>query len=260
MALFSVPTPVTTILLDIEGTTTPITFVKDVLFPYIKENIKKYLLEHWQEKECQEDITQLQKQAEKDSHIDGFVPIPSAISDNETENMIQAVVDNVYWQMSLDRKTTALKQLQGHMWRSAYITGQLKGEVYEDVVPSIRQWRELGFKLYIYSSGSVEAQKLLFGYSIEGNLLKLLDGHFDTTVGHKVESKSYRNIADSIRCSPENILFLTDVVKEAFAAEKAGLHVAVVMRPGNDALTDEDKSSYCCITSFHQINFPSENN
>ncbi|XP_041432424.1 enolase-phosphatase E1 isoform X3 [Xenopus laevis] len=214
MALFSVPTPVTTILLDIEGTTTPITFVKDVLFPYIKENIKKYLLEHWQEKECQEDITQLQKQAEKDSHIDGFVPIPSAISDNETENMIQAVVDNVYWQMSLDRKTTALKQLQGHMWRSAYITGQLKGEVYEDVVPSIRQWRELGFKLYIYSSGSVEAQKLLFGYSIEGNLLKLLDGHFDTTVGHKVESKSYRNIADSIRCSPENILFLTDVVKD----------------------------------------------
>ncbi|NP_001089358.1 enolase-phosphatase E1 [Xenopus laevis] len=214
MALFSVPTPVTTILLDIEGTTTPITFVKDVLFPYIKENIKKYLLEHWQEKECQEDITQLQKQAEKDSHIDGFVPIPSAISDNETENMIQAVVDNVYWQMSLDRKTTALKQLQGHMWRSAYITGQLKGEVYEDVVPSIRQWRELGFKLYIYSSGSVEAQKLLFGFSIEGNLLKLLDGHFDTTVGHKVESKSYRNIADSIRCSPENILFLTDVVKD----------------------------------------------
>ncbi|OCT58578.1 hypothetical protein XELAEV_18002013mg [Xenopus laevis] len=185
MALFSVPTPVTTILLDIEGTTTPITFVK----------------------------------AEKDSHIDGFVPIPSAISDNETENMIQAVVDNVYWQMSLDRKTTALKQLQGHMWRSAYITGQLKGEVYEDVVPSIRQWRELGFKLYIYSSGSVEAQKLLFGYSIEGNLLKLLDGHFDTTVGHKVESKSYRNIADSIRCSPENILFLTDVVKAWAAAQ-----------------------------------------
>uniref|UniRef100_A0A6I8SVV5 Enolase-phosphatase E1 n=1 Tax=Xenopus tropicalis TaxID=8364 RepID=A0A6I8SVV5_XENTR len=213
MALFSVPPPVTVILLDIEGTTTPITFVKDVLFPYVKENIKKYLLEHWQEKECQEDVTQLQKQAEKDSHLDGFVPIPSGVSDNTTEHMIQAVVDNVYWQMSFDRKTTALKQLQGHIWRSAYISGQLKGEVYEDVVPSIRQWRELGIKLYIYSSGSIDAQKLLFGYSIEGDLLKLLDGHFDTNIGHKVESKSYRNIADNIGCLPENILFLTDVVK-----------------------------------------------
>ncbi|KAG8454346.1 hypothetical protein GDO86_000833 [Hymenochirus boettgeri] len=232
MAVYNVPSGVSNILVDIEGTTTPITFVKDVLFPFIKDNIKKYLIEHWKENEFQEDVAQLRKQAEKDSHLHGFVPIPSHVSENDTEKVIQAVVENVQWQMSSDRKTTALKQLQGHMWRSAYATGQIKG--------------------------SVEAQKLLFGYSIEGDLLKLFDGHFDTTVGHKVESESYKNIADRVGCPSENILFLTDVVREAHAAKKAGLHVALVVRPGNEALTDEDKSNFHLVTSFDQIHFPSQ--
>ncbi|KAG8454345.1 hypothetical protein GDO86_000833 [Hymenochirus boettgeri] len=258
MAVYNVPSGVSNILVDIEGTTTPITFVKDVLFPFIKDNIKKYLIEHWKENEFQEDVAQLRKQAEKDSHLHGFVPIPSHVSENDTEKVIQAVVENVQWQMSSDRKTTALKQLQGHMWRSAYATGQIKGEVYKDVVPAVQQWKNLGMKLYIYSSGSVEAQKLLFGYSIEGDLLKLFDGHFDTTVGHKVESESYKNIADRVGCPSENILFLTDVVREAHAAKKAGLHVALVVRPGNEALTDEDKSNFHLVTSFDQIHFPSQ--
>nr|KAF6386612.1 enolase-phosphatase 1 [Myotis myotis] len=106
--------------------------------------------------------------------------------------MIQAVVDNVCWQMSLDRKTTALKQLQGHMWRAAFTAGHVKAEFFEDVVPAVRKWREAGMKVYIYSSGSVEAQKLLFGYSTEGDILELVDGHFDTKIGHKVESESYQ--------------------------------------------------------------------
>ncbi|KAM4810317.1 enolase-phosphatase E1 isoform 2-T2 [Rhinophrynus dorsalis] len=233
---------------------------QDVLFPYIKDNVKEYLYKHWEEEECQEDVQQLRKQAETDSHLDGFVPIPCNISDNKADLglVIQAVVDNVHWQMSLDRKTTALKQLQGHMWRAAYVTGQVKGEVYEDVVPAIKEWRKAGIKLYIYSSGSVEAQKLLFGYSIEGDLLELFDGHFDTTIGHKVESQSYRNIAHSIGCSPENILFLTDITKEAKAAKDAGVHVAVVVRPGNAALTDEEKSGYHLMTSFSQIALPTQ--
>ncbi|XP_063281429.1 enolase-phosphatase E1 [Pelobates fuscus] len=257
MGRLAVPPTVTAFLLDIEGTTTPITFVKDVLFPYIKDNVKEYLHKHWEEEQCQEDVSQLQKQAEIDAHLDGFVPIPS-FSDGtaDLQTVVQAVVDNVHWQMSLDRKTTALKQLQGHMWKSAYVSAQVKGEVYEDVVPAIRKWREAGMKVYIYSSGSIEAQKLLFGYSIEGDLLKLFDGHFDTTIGHKVESESYRNIAKCIKCSPENILFLTDIIKEAKAAEEAGAHVAVVTRPGNAALTDEEKSKYHIIASFSEIALP----
>ncbi|KAG9480584.1 hypothetical protein GDO78_012181 [Eleutherodactylus coqui] len=250
-----VPASVTAVLLDIEGTTTPITFVKDILFPYIQDHVEEYLQKHWPEEECQEDVRQLRLQAEKDSGVKGFVPVPS--SAKPPAEIIKGAVDNVLWQMSLDRKTTALKQLQGHMWRSAYATGKVKGEVYDDVVPALKKWKEANLKLYIFSSGSVEAQKLLFGYSIEGDLLELLHGHFDTSVGSKVESASYRRIAEQIGCSAENILFLTDITDEAEAAREAGVHVAIAVRPGNAALTDEEKSKYHLISSFHQLRLPS---
>lgn len=175
MVVLSVPAEVTVILLDIEGTTTPIAFVKDILFPYVKENVEEYLQAHWEEEECQQDVRLLRKQAEEDSHLDGAVPIPAASGNgaDDPQWMIQAVVDNVYWQMSLDRKTTALKQLQGHMWRAAFKAGHMKAEFFEDVVPAVRKWREAGMKVYVYSSGSVEAQKLLFGHSTEGDILEL---------------------------------------------------------------------------------------
>ncbi|XP_006010154.1 enolase-phosphatase E1 [Latimeria chalumnae] len=254
MAEFVPFSDVSVLLLDIEGTTTPITFVKDVLFPYIRQNIKHYLNEHWDEVECQQDVQLLRKQAEDDSRVDGVVPI---LSDSEDQTqVIQTVIDNVLWQMSLDRKTTALKQLQGHMWRSGYATGKLKGELYSDVVPALREWRKAGKKVYIYSSGSVEAQKLLFGYSTEGDVLELFDGHFDTKIGHKVESESYRRIAEAVGYFPINVLFLTDVTREAKAAEEAGFQVGVVMRPGNAELTEDEKSHYSLITSFSKLIFP----
>lgn len=259
MVVLSVPAEVTVILLDIEGTTIPVAFVKDILFPYIKENVKEYLQTHWEEEECQQDVNLLRKQAEEDSHLDGAVPIPAASGNgaDDLHQMIQAVVDNVCWQMSLDRKTVALKQLQGHMWRAAFTAGRMKGEVFEDVVPAVRKWREAGMKVYVYSSGSVEAQKLIFGHSTEGDILELIDGHFDTKIGYKVESESYRKIADSIGCSTNNILFLTDVTLEASAAEEADVHVAVVVRPGNAGLTDDEKTYYSLITSFSELYLPS---
>ncbi|KAM4899976.1 enolase-phosphatase E1 isoform 1-T1 [Sylvia borin] len=299
MGVLPVPAEVRAILLDIEGTTTPIAFVQgswgarslirekpssiavplmagaaaphsglqslkcdpfeETLFPYIKDNVKEYLRAHWEEEECQRDVGLLRKQAQEDSSLDGAVPIPleSGSGEEELERVIQAVVDNVHWQMSLDRKTTALKQLQGHMWRAAYATGHVKGEIFEDVVPAIRKWREAGMKVYIYSSGSVEAQKLLFGYSTEGDILELFDGHFDTKIGPKVESESYRRIAASIGCATNNILFLTDVPREANAAEEADTHVAVVIRPGNAGLTDDEKSYYSLISSFTELFLPS---
>ncbi|XP_039246977.1 enolase-phosphatase E1 isoform X1 [Pipra filicauda] len=311
MGVLPVPAEVRAILLDIEGTTTPIAFVqvcwgshiwgwtllrsltvppartgggrsggscaqqapvsalqgkrevgevtRETLFPYIKDNVKEYLRAHWEEEECQRDVGLLRKQAQEDSSLDGAVPIPleSGSGEEELERVIQAVVDNVHWQMSLDRKTTALKQLQGHMWRAAYATGLVKGEIFEDVVPAIRKWREAGMKVYIYSSGSIEAQKLLFGYSTEGDILELFDGHFDTKIGPKVESESYRRIAASIGCATNNILFLTDVPREANAAEEADTHVAVVIRPGNAGLTDDEKSYYSLISSFTELFLPS---
>ncbi|XP_028599659.2 enolase-phosphatase E1 isoform X1 [Podarcis muralis] len=259
MVGFAVPAEVSVLLLDIEGTTTPIAFVKDTLFSYIKDNIREYLRAHWEEEECQEDVGLLRKQAEEDAHMDGVVPIPLETRDGEeeVERIIQAVIDNVHWQMSLDRKTTALKQLQGHIWRAAYENGRLKGEFFDDVVPAVRKWREAGMKVYIYSSGSVEAQKLFFGNSTEGDICELFDGHFDTKIGPKVDSESYQRIAASIGCSTSNILFLTDVTREADAAEEVDMHVAIVVRPGNAGLTDDEKSYYRLITSFNELFLPS---
>ncbi|XP_056592633.1 enolase-phosphatase E1 [Triplophysa dalaica] len=255
MAAISVPENIRAFLLDIEGTTTPITFVKDILFPYIRENLEAYLSAHWEEDECKQDVHLLKKQAEEDLRQNKACPVHAVDQTVHTdeEKAIREVVDSVLWEMAADRKTTALKQLQGHMWRAAYLMGKIKGEVYPDVVPSIRQWRHHGLQIYIYSSGSVEAQKLLFRYSVEGNLLDLVDGHFDTNIGAKVESKSYENIVEKIGCQPDEIMFLTDVTREAKAAEDAGMNVAVVVRPGNMELTEEERNKYRIITSFNQL-------
>ncbi|XP_035688168.1 enolase-phosphatase E1 [Branchiostoma floridae] len=247
---------VSVVLLDIEGTTTPITFVKDELFPYVRSHVRQHLEEHWQEEECQEDIAALRKQAKEDKEMDGVVLVPECTTDDDEETrkkVLSAVVDNVLWNMDADRKVTALKQLQGHMWRAAYQTGKIKGEVYPDVVPAIRGWLETGRQVYIYSSGSVEAQKLLFGFSSEGDLLELFSGHFDTTTGLKVETESYRRIAKAVGCDPANILFLTDVVREAKPSREAGMKTCLTVRPGNAPLTEEDWANYPVIKSFSEL-------
>lgn len=241
--------------MDIEGTTTPITFVKDVLFPYIKEHLEEHLSAHWEEDECKQDVHLLKKQIEEDMRQNRacLVHAVDQTVHTDEEKAIREVVDNVLWQMAADRKSTALKQLQGHMWRAAYTSGRIQGQVYEDVIPAIRRWRSHGLKVFIYSSGSVEAQKLLFQHSIEGDVLDLFDGHFDTNIGAKVESKSYKNIAERIGCDSEEITFLTDVTREAKAAEEAGVNVVVVVRPGNLELTEEETEHYHLIHSFGQL-------
>lgn len=255
MASVRIPPCTSAVLLDIEGTTTPITFVKDVLFPYIREHLEEHLSAHWEEDECKQDVLLLKKQMEEDHRLQRSCPVASvdpAVQTDE-EKAIREVVDNVLWQMAADRKSTALKRLQGHMWRTAYSSGRIRGQLYQDVVPSIRTWRESGLKVFIYSSGSVEAQKLLFGFSEEGNLLELLDGHFDTTVGMKVDSRSYRTITETLGLRPQEVTFLTDVSREAQAAEEAGLNVVLVVRPGNLELSEEERLHYDLITSFSQL-------
>lgn len=255
MATVSIPANTSALLLDIEGTTTPITFVKDILFPYIKEHLEDYLSAHWEEDECKQDVHLLKKQIEEDMKQHRACPVHTVDQTVHTdeEKAIREVVDNVLWQMAADRKSTALKQLQGHMWRTAYTSGRIKGQVYKDVIPAIRRWRGQGLKVYIYSSGSVEAQKLLFEYSVEGDVLELFDGHFDTNIGAKVDSKSYASIAERIGCRAEEITFLTDVTREAKAAVDAGVNVVLVVRPGNMELTDEERVHYNLISSFSQL-------
>ncbi|KAG7203273.1 hypothetical protein KM043_010367 [Ampulex compressa] len=243
----------TVILVDIEGTTTSISFVKETLFPYVRENLKKYIEAKWENEEFKQDLEKLKEQAKKDEEdkVDGFVSISSANTEEEKESVLK----NVLWQMDHDRKTGALKQLQGHMWREAYNSGAVKGHVYEDVPRAFESWTNDSRKIYVYSSGSVEAQKLLFGNTTSGDLLKHFSGFFDTEVGPKQESSSYKNILSKIGAEPSTVIFLTDVVKEAEAAKEAGLSAVIVLREGNAALTDEERVAFTTIKSLLDLTF-----
>lgn len=240
------------LIVDIEGTTTPIGFVKETLFPYAEENVESFLTKRYDDEETQQDIKALQELAAKDKAdgVEGVVEIPK---EGSKEDIIKAVVDNVKWQMDEDRKTTALKQLQGHIWREGYKTGQIKAELFEDVGPALQQIVEEGVNVYVYSSGSVEAQKLLFGNTEEGDLLELFTDFFDTTIGNKKDSGSYKKIVEKISVSPEEILFLTDTPEEATAASKAGLRSALVARDGNEELTEEHFQNFLVIESFGEL-------
>ncbi|CAB3249052.1 unnamed protein product [Arctia plantaginis] len=242
------------LLLDIEGTTTSISFVKDKLFPYAEENVKDFLNNEWGSADVKDAVGALRKLALEDEEkkVDGVVTIPA--DDASKDDQIDALVKNVKWQMSSDRKVGPLKQLQGLIWKKGYDKGDIKGHVYDDVSPALEQWRSVeGRKVYIYSSGSVQAQKLLFGMSSAGDMLKLIDGHFDTAVGAKQESASYTAIAEKIGCKAEEILFLTDIDKEAEAARLAGVQAALVSREGNAPLSEAITSAYPVIYSFTEL-------
>ncbi|KAF7394748.1 hypothetical protein HZH66_007922 [Vespula vulgaris] len=218
----------TTILVDIEGTTTSISFVKETLFPYVRENLKKYIDTNWDDDKFKQDYHKLKEQAKKDEEdkVEGFIPIVDSNMEEEKESLMK----NILWQMDNDRKTGALKQLQGHMWQEAYKSTAIKGHVYDDVPKALESWMNDGKKIYVYSSGSVEAQKLLFGNSEQGDLLKYFSGFFDTEIGAKQECDSYKNILSKIGEKPDNVIFLTDIVREAAAAKEAGLLPVIVIR------------------------------
>ncbi|MCE2055549.1 hypothetical protein HAX54_042867 [Datura stramonium] len=227
------------IVLDIEGTTTPISFVTDVLFPYARDNVGRHLDATYDSAETQEDIKLLRAQVQEDldNGIAGAVPIPA--NDAGREEVIAALVTNVEAMIKADRKITALKELQGHIWQTGFQNNELEGVVFDDVPEALERWAALGIKVYIYSSGSRLAQRLLFGYTNYGDLRKYLCGFFDTTVGNKKETKSYHEITASLGVDhPSEILFVTDVHQEAIAAEAAGLEVIISVRPGNGPLPD----------------------
>lgn len=237
------------ILLDIEGTITPIHFVKNKLFPYVTSVLEEYLNAHWQDKELKEDIELLKLQAQFDSNIPGFVPI---IND-KGEVQKESLKNNILWQMKNDRKTTALKQLQGHIWRYGYESNELVGDIFSDVPPVLGELLDKGKTIYTYSSGSTEAQKYLFQYSCWGNISSLFTKYFDTKMGFKHEETSYQNIAKEIGVKCEDILFLTDIVDEAEAAVKAGCSAAILIRPGNSPQDPERTSRFITMKTLDPL-------
>lgn len=225
------------ILLDIEGTTTPIAFVSDVLFPYARARAADHLRSTYDSDETRADIGLLRKQVQADLEADvaGAVPVPGPEAGPDA--VVSALAANVVAMISADRKVTALKQLQGHIWRGGYVRGELKGQVFPDVPQALSEWTAAGSKVYIYSSGSREAQRLIFQYSTAGDLRRFLSGFFDTTTGPKREAGSYAQIALSLGVdAPSDITFCTDIIQEAEAARDAGLRVVLLSRPGNAPL------------------------
>jgi len=200
------------ILTDIEGTTTPIAFVHEVLFPYARARLASFCAEHRAEAEV---ATALKAARDLDGHPDF--------------DLDQTVALLLRW-MDEDRKAGPLKTLQGLIWRKGYEEGVLKGQVYEDAAALLECWHSQSRKLFVYSSGSEEAQKLIFGYSDKGDMKSLFSGFFDTRVGAKVERASYEAIAKAVGIAPGNILFLSDLPAEIIAAKSAGLQVARIDR------------------------------
>ncbi|SAM07064.1 hypothetical protein [Absidia glauca] len=252
------PTNYNTVILDIEGTITPITFVKETLFPYVTNGLDTFLDKEWGTTDLDHYIQLLRDQAEKDvtAGLEGATLIPTkrrGCYGSSSDDIKAAVKQNIRWQMAADRKIGALKAFQGYMWKTGYENGELVGMVYDDVIPALNKWQSEGKKIYIYSSGSVPAQKLLIGYTKQGDLSKYFSGYFDTTVGLKVEKQSYLNIAKEIGVdTTSTILFVTDNINEIHAADQAGLQVVIADRPGNAPLVSVDPS-YKIVTSFDLI-------
>lgn len=205
------------ILMDIEGTTTSISFVHEVLFPYAGAHLPTFVREQAASEAVQAELKAVKQTVMEEAG--------KALSDEE------AVGQLLQW-IKEDRKHTALKNLQGYLWRQGYEKGEYTGHVYPDVQPVLEKWYAAGLGLGIYSSGSVEAQQLLFRYSDVGDLTPLLSAYFDTKIGHKREVTSYQNIQQALGLPATTILFLSDVEAELDAAQEAGFKTMQLVRPG----------------------------
>lgn len=218
------------VLTDIEGTTSSLAFVHDVLFPYARTHMADFIRAHAQDADVRALLDDVQTAVGR--------------SLNQT-----ALIEQLVRWIDEDRKVTPLKSLQGMIWEEGYKTGQFLGHIYEDAAQGLRRWHANGRRLYVFSSGSVPAQKLLFSHTAYGDLTPLFSGYFDTTTGAKREAASYLRIAQTIGMTPGEILFLSDIREELDAARDAGLHTAWLVR---DALPKAD-AGHLQVRSFDDI-------
>ena len=216
------------ILLDIEGTTTPVSFVTGVLFPYARRHLRSHLEMHGEAYEPL--VARFRDEYVADCSRGETVP---AWEEEPRSARLAAVAAYAEWLMDRDRKSTALKELQGKIWEDGYRRGEFVGDLFPDVRPALERWHERDRPVGIFSSGSVLAQQLLFRHSVAGDLTGFLRWYFDTRVGTKVDPASYRRIATAAEIPAESFLFLSDVPNELVAAKAAGMEVRLVVRQGN---------------------------
>lgn len=240
------PGAIDAVVLDIEGTTTPIAFVYEVLFPFARRHLREYLHTRWTRDDTRDAIDRLRAEWAED--VARAETPPMWIEDRKAE--LSSVVAYVEWLMDRDRKSRALKALQGHIWEQGYLSGALRSEVFADVAPALARWRRLEIPVAIYSSGSVLAQRLLFAHTTEGDLTAYIAGFFDLEVGVKTCADSYRRIATALDREPGQLLFVSDVVAELEAARTAGCEALLCVRPGNPAAPP---STFHAIRSLDDI-------
>lgn len=208
------------LLTDIEGTSTSVKFVYDVLFPYFREHIGE--------------LRSLTNTEEVQAAFRQTVELAASL-ENRKLNSVDDIINTLYRWSEEDRKITPLKTVQGILWDKGYRSGEIKGHVYEDVRPSLEKWNAQGLKMGVFSSGSITAQKLIFGFSEAGDLTPLFSNYFDTTTGGKREIETYPKIASELRLPTSQILFLSDIVEELEAADEAGMQTVQLVRPGTKA-------------------------
>jgi enolase-phosphatase E1 len=215
------------ILLDIEGTTTPIAFVTDVLFPYARRGLRAYVEAHLESAHLQEPIERLHDEwlhdVERGEH-------PPEWHDEDRAQRVASIVAYGEWSMDRDRKAFGLKAIQGYIWTRGYEDGTLRGEVYPDVPAAFARWRVAGIPIAIYSSGSTLGQQMLFRTTAYGDLTRDIRAHFDTGVGPKRSAESYRRIASALGLPPARVVFVSDVPAETAAAREAGFVTRLCVR------------------------------
>jgi enolase-phosphatase E1 len=227
------------ILLDIEGTTTPIDFVQNTLFPYAKARIAGFVEDNFDGLRIE--IAELAAEYKDDPLYSVEFRTDSPIS---LGDYLKFLIDN-------DRKSTPLKSIQGMIWQRGYESGELRSPVFDDVPPAFERWKADGKTIAIYSSGSVLAQMLLFKYTDHGDLTEFIDRYFDTNVGHKREPDSYRKIADELEIEPAEVLFVSDVVAELDAARETGMQTVLTIRDGNAEI--DEPQTHWVVHDFNEL-------
>ncbi|HSK64009.1 MAG TPA: acireductone synthase [Pyrinomonadaceae bacterium] len=237
------------VVLDIEGTTTPIAFVYDQLFNYSRTHVRDYLARHFDNREVQADVQLLRAELAEDASKGKQQP-PS-LAEPGSPSEIDSLATYANWLIDLNRKSTGLKSLQGKIWHEGYSDGTLRSQVFSDVAPALARWRDAGLSINIFSSGSALAQQLLFAHTEAGDLTPFIKNYFDTSVGKKGEAESYRCIAERIGMKPAELLFVSDIVAELAAAREAGMKTVLSIRPGNQP--QESADQYPSIHSFDEL-------
>ena len=218
------------IVTDIEGTTSALSFVHEVLFPYARERMAGFIRAHAEDPRV---VSQLN---------DARLAAGAELS-------IEELIDRLIAWMDSDKKITPLKALQGMIWEAGFKQGDFTGHVYDDALQNLKRWHEAGIKLYVFSSGSVQAQKLLFSYSDAGDLTPLFSAYFDTRIGAKREASAYTAIANKIGLPTEAILFLSDIEQELDAARAAGMHTIWLVRESRP----DETAAHRQVQSFDDI-------